>query len=91
MTIQPAIRLAGVLANPWVDHDGVDVLLHGVLRTRNAANLPIHYEVTIAIPEDDVADLVEALDQERGQLAATSSAIDDHDRAMDEARNLEVA
>jgi hypothetical protein len=87
------IRLSGVLEDTWVEHDNVDVIVHGVLRTKNAHGDPVLYEVTAAVHEDDAKDLATAIDQERDQLTAGPSAIDGYDLVVDEriAGGLEVA
>jgi hypothetical protein len=76
------IRISGVLEDAWVEHDHVDVVIHGVLRTTNAQGDTVLYEITDAASEDDASDLATAIDQERDQLTAGPSAIDDHDEAV---------
>lgn len=86
--VQPVTRVVnGVLHDPWVSNDGVDVLLHGDIHTmlgKGPGAVSVITRVTIAIPEDDLPDLLTALDEERDQLRANGSAIDDHDRWRDE-------
>lgn len=99
MTPTPPITriLNGVLHNAEVSNDGVDVLLHGDVHTMLGTGpgaLAVVTRVTIAVAEDDVPDLIQALDEERDQLRANGCAIDDHDRAMDsrdETRDLRGA
>jgi hypothetical protein len=87
------IRLSGVLEDAWVEHDHVDVVIHGVLCTTNAQGATVLYQITAAVREDDAKDLANAIDQERDQLTAGPSAIDGYDLVVDEriAGGLEVA
>jgi hypothetical protein len=82
MRIRATKRLTGILTNHWTENDGVDVILCGTVTTRNWWNGRVIYAVRIAVAEDDVPGVVDALDQEAAQIGATGCAIDDHDEAV---------